>query len=188
MFKKIYRQWLLIGAMPSMAATMSVISLVSVTLMAILATGCAGPASVQSGPQMEKAALPANDSNALEQRLRSEVQDWVGTPHRMGGVTRKGIDCSGFVQRMYKDIFKQNIPRSTSLQVRSGQPVDKKQLRPGDLVFFKIPYKGRHVGIFLGRKEFAHASTSKGVMISSLGHEYWRTSYWTARRYSTRAN
>jgi len=128
------------------------------------------------------------DSAPLEQRLRFEVQEWVGTPHRMGGVNREGIDCSGFVQRLYKDIFQQNIPRSTSRQVRSGQPVDKKQLRPGDLVFFKIPYKGPHVGIYLGRKEFAHASTSKGVMISSLGQEYWSTSYWTARRYSSGSN
>lgn len=179
MLKKYYRQWLLIG---------SKASVMSVLLMAILVTGCGGPASVQSRPQMEKAALPANGSDPLEQRLRSEVREWLGTPHRMGGVTRTGVDCSGFVQRMYKDIFQQNIPRSTSLQVRSGQPVDKKQLRPGDLVFFKIPYKGRHVGIYLGGKEFAHASTSRGVMISSLGQDYWHTSYWTARRYSTRSN
>jgi lipoprotein Spr/probable lipoprotein NlpC len=179
MLKKYYRQWLLIGPMASMS---------SVILIAILVTGCSGPASVQTRPHMEKAALPANGSNSLEQRLRSEVREWVGTPHRMGGETRRGIDCSGFVQRMYKDIFQHNIPRSTSQQVRAGQRVDKKQLRPGDLVFFKIPYKGRHVGIYLGRKEFAHASTSKGVMISSLGQEYWSTSYWTARRYPTGAN
>ena len=115
-------------------------------------------------------------------------QQWVGTPHRMGGATRKGTDCSGFVQHLYRDIFQQKIPRSTAQQIRAGQLVVKKQLRPGDLVFFRIPYKGPHVGIYLGREDFAHASTSKGVMISSLEDDYWRTSYWTARRYRIASN
>jgi len=142
------------------------------------------PAPVQPG----QSASPTDASDPLEQRLRSEVRQWVGTPHRMGGGTRKGIDCSGFVQCLYEDIFQQQIPRSTALQVRAGQPINKTQLRPGDLVFFRIPYKGPHVGIYLGRTEFAHASTSKGVMVSSLGDDYWRTSYWTARRYRTASN
>lgn len=157
-------------------------------LIVILSLGCSNTASQRAVSLRTDAgdvAAPPVQSRSLEQRLRSEVQQWVGTPHRMGGASRKGIDCSGFVQRMYKDIFQQQIPRSTALQVRTGQPINKKQVRPGDLVFFRIPYKGPHVGIYLGRTEFAHASTSKGVMISSLGDDYWRTSYWTARRYRT---
>ena len=106
----------------------------------------------------------------------------------MGGTTRQGIDCSGFVQRMYRDILGRRIPRSTALQVKSGQPIGKNQLHAGDLVFFKVPYKGRHVGIYLGRAEFAHASTSKGVTISSLEDNFWRQSYWTARRYLNAPN
>jgi cell wall-associated NlpC family hydrolase len=134
----------------------------------------------------QQARGPAAPNHALpraEHRLRAEVNQWIGTPHRMGGTFRKGIDCSGFVQRMYKDIYQQNIPRSTALQVRVGEPINKNQLRPGDLVFFKIAFKGPHVGIYLGSEEFAHASTSKGVMISSLEEDYWRDCYWTARRY-----
>jgi cell wall-associated NlpC family hydrolase len=101
----------------------------------------------------------------------------------MGGTTRRGVDCSGFVQKLYKEIFGKLIPRSSTLQVRSGKPVAVDQLSPGDLVFFKPPYKKNHVGIYLGRQEFAHASTSKGVVISSLSDDYWQECYWTARRY-----
>ena len=101
----------------------------------------------------------------------------------MGGESRRGIDCSGLVQRLYRDIFGRRIPRSTNLQVKSGRPVGRHHLRTGDLVFFKVPGKGRHVGIYLGCSEFAHGSTSKGVMISNLEDPFWRQSYWTARRY-----
>jgi lipoprotein Spr len=101
----------------------------------------------------------------------------------MGGESRRGIDCSGFVQRLYRDLFGRRIPRSTALQVKSGRPVGSGQLRTGDLVFFKVPGKGRHVGIYLSRSEFAHASTSQGVMISNLEEYFWRQTYWTARRY-----
>jgi cell wall-associated NlpC family hydrolase len=119
----------------------------------------------------------------MEQKLRAEVGMWKGTPHQMGGTTRQGVDCSAFVQRLYQDVFNQRIPRTTHLQVKSGQLVEKDLLRMGDLVFFKYPLKGRHVGIYLDQGEFAHASTSKGVTISSLQNNYWRQFYWTARRY-----
>jgi cell wall-associated NlpC family hydrolase len=132
---------------------------------------------------MERSPARVDAPAPVEQRIRSEVLQWEGTSHRMGGTGRHGIDCSGFVQRLYRDLFNRQIPRSTALQVQSGQGIDKAQLRPGDLVFFKIPHKGRHVGIYLGQMEFAHASTRQGVTISSLEDRYWRQSYWTARRY-----
>jgi cell wall-associated NlpC family hydrolase len=100
----------------------------------------------------------------------------------MGGNNRSGIDCSGFVRRIFKDLFNVRLPRSTALQVNTGCKVSKDQLKAGDLVFFHPPNKIRHVGIYLGRGEFAHASTSKGVTISRLNTTYWRKAYWTARR------
>ena len=122
-------------------------------------------------------------SESLERQLRSLVRQWEGTPHRLGGTSSSGIDCSGFVQLLYRDYLNRQIPRSTTLQVKSGRPVDKDQLRSGDLVFFKIPDKKQHVGIYLGQADFAHASASRGVTISSLGNPYWQNAYWTARRY-----
>lgn len=171
---------------------------VLIGLVVIMATGCASTpsrpsiptradstdekAQIHPEPQIAASATTANDLVPVEQRLRSEVRQWEGTPHGMGGATRREIDCSGFVQRLYRDIFGRQIPRSTALQVKSGRPIGKNQLRTGDLVFFRVPYKGRHVGIYLGQAEFAHASTSKGVTISSLQDHFWRRSYWTARR------
>ena len=101
----------------------------------------------------------------------------------MGGTNRSGVDCSGFVQQVYRDVFHQAIPRTTALQVRSGRPVGRGRLVPGDLVFFKPPDKVRHVGIYLGAGQFAHASASRGVIISNLSEAYWQHCYWTARRY-----
>ncbi len=163
----------------------------------ILATGCASPslhparkdstdfeAKIRLDPRITDALK--NDPGKVEQWLRSEVQMWEGTPHQMGGETRQGIDCSGFVQRLYRDIFGQQIPRTTHLQVKSGQKIKKRYLRTGDLVFFKCAFKKRHVGIYLSQEEFAHVSASQGVTISSLQNPYWRQTYWTARRYLDR--
>jgi cell wall-associated NlpC family hydrolase len=169
-------------------------------LVAIVVCGCAGTQSrsittradstdeqIQLHPGSQSATA-AIDPGRVEQRLRSKVRQWEGTPYRMGGSSRRGVDCSGFVHRLYRDIFVQQIPRSTALLVKSGRPIGKNKLRTGDLVFFKVPHKGRHVGIYLSRMEFAHASTSKGVTISSLEDHYWYRCYWTARRYRSTPN
>ena len=171
--------------------------LVGITLafmLNVLVAGCAGtppqprpktaaptPRPVQPGSSMAQPA--ARKIPSMEVQLRAEVRRWQGTRHKMGGTSRSGVDCSGFVQQLYRSIFNRSIPRSTALQVQSGQPVALTQLSPGDLVFFLPPYKVRHVGIYLGDGQFAHASTSKGVMISNLSETYWRNCYWTARRY-----
>ncbi len=164
-------------------------------LLTMVIAGCAGAplhpstspgsheARIEYPQKIQASATTANHLSSMEQRLRSEVRKWEGTPHRMGGASRRGVDCSGFVQRLYRDVFERRIPRSTVLQVQSGRPVGNHQLRAGDLVFFNVPDKGRHVGIYLGRSEFAHASTSRGVIISSLEERFWRQAYWTARRY-----
>lgn len=117
-----------------------------------------------------------------EERLRAVARHWSGTPHRLGGTSRQGIDCSGFVQRIYRDLFKIRLPRTTAQQARTGATISKKALRPGDLVFFHPPHKIRHVGIYLGNGEFVHASTSKGVTVSQLNNPYWRKAYWKAKR------
>ena len=171
----------------------------SIGFAAVAAAGCAGTPARPSTPmnvisledqtpvhspsRMAPSATALADPAPVEQRIRAEVLQWEGTSHRMGGTSRHGIDCSGFVQRLYRDLFNRRTPRSTALQVQSGQGVDKAQLRSGDLVFFKTPHKGRHVGIYLGQREFAHASTRRGVTISRLDDRYWHQSYWTARRY-----
>jgi probable lipoprotein NlpC len=145
-------------------------------VVGLLVAGCA---SAPEAPQLVYATRPASD---IEQLLRTEADRWIGTPHRLGGVSRKGIDCSGLVMQMYKRLFGIRLPRTTSKQVLKGVAVGRGQLQPGDLVFFHPPRKARHVGIYLGGGEFVHTSSSKGVMISHMQESYWRQSFWQARR------
>ncbi|MCP4324216.1 MAG: hypothetical protein GY951_17130 [Psychromonas sp.] len=114
--------------------------------------------------------------------LRKEYATWQGTPYRLGGNSKKGIDCSAFVKTIYRDSFNVTLPRTTKTQVKKGYHVYKNQLQIGDLVFFKTGWFTRHVGIYIGESKFIHASTSKGVMTSSLKNVYWKKKYWQARR------
>ena len=82
----------------------------------------------------------------------------------------------------YLNRFNIRLPRSTYRQSLAGDHVFQKDLRAGDLVFFRIGYSTRHVGIYLENSLFAHASKSSGVMISDLQDTYWSKRYWKAVR------
>jgi cell wall-associated NlpC family hydrolase len=137
-----------------------------------------------SAPDMSRAAKAKRQSQtgSVEQRILEEYQRWKGTRHQLGGTGGDGIDCSGFVKAVYQDAFNIKLPRTTTAQVREGKPVALGDLRPGDLVFFTPPNYPRHVGIFLNRSQFVHASKTKGVTISKIDEHYWRRYFWTARR------
>ena len=113
--------------------------------------------------------------------IRSEGQDWLGTPYRWGGTTRRGIDCSAFVQQLMEATFELELPRTTATQVHRGERVKREDLIPGDLVFFRR--RGvRHVGVYLGAGDFIHASSSRGVTVSTMESGYWARYYWQSRR------
>jgi len=95
-----------------------------------------------------------------------------GTRHRLGGISRQGIDCSGFVKAVYKDVFNINLPRTTKAQAHQGKSVSLNELQPGDLIFFKPANYPLHVGIFLDRSQFVHASKTKGISISKIDAHY----------------
>ncbi|MDV5170244.1 NlpC/P60 family protein [Photobacterium rosenbergii] len=122
--------------------------------------------------------VPIHQSTSLD----SVYRQWRGTPYRLGGTTKAGIDCSAFVQIGLAEVFQKKLPRTTGEQVRQGKWVAITELEEGDLVFFKTGRTLRHVGIYLGDSQFLHASTSQGVMISNLKNPYWRSTYWQARR------
>ncbi|TFF33548.1 C40 family peptidase [Mucilaginibacter psychrotolerans] len=106
-------------------------------------------------------------------KLFNFVHDWIGTPYRFGGSSRKGIDCSAFTKQLYSDVFNLTIRRSSRDIFSMVNPVSKDDLKEGDLVFFKIHSRRiSHVGIYLGNNRFAHAS-SRGVAISSLDDAYY---------------
>ena len=136
----------------------------------------------QKAEKTEKAEKTMSEEDLLFSLLRNEYLYWKGTPYRLGGNNKKGIDCSAFVQAVYKNSFNIAIARTTGKQVKSGSHVYKKSLKIADLVFFKTRRAMRHVGIYIGDNQFLHASTSQGVMISSLNNAYWRSKYWQSRR------
>ncbi|WP_026042500.1 bifunctional murein DD-endopeptidase/murein LD-carboxypeptidase [Pantoea sp. A4] len=118
----------------------------------------------------------------VKSRIMEQYADWKGVRYRLGGDTKRGIDCSAFVQRTFREQFGLDLPRSTSEQQDTGREVSRGKLRPGDLVLFRAGSTGRHVGIYLGNDNFVHASTSNGVMISNLNDSYWKNRYREARR------
>lgn len=112
----------------------------------------------------------------------SRAAKYKGVPYVFGGTTTKGFDCSGYVQYVFKDC-KAKLPRLADEQALQGIFVTQKQLRPGDLVFFTTYAAGAsHVGIYAGDGQFWSASSSKGVMLSSLKDNYWKQRYYGARR------
>jgi cell wall-associated NlpC family hydrolase len=119
---------------------------------------------------------------STQKRLAKHFRSWQRTPYRLGGISKRGVDCSGFVKVIYRDVFSRTIPRSTELLAKAGKRISQKNLKLGDLVFFKTGRKVRHVGVYVGRGNFIHASTSRGVMQSNLGSSYWKKHYWMAKR------
>ncbi len=116
-------------------------------------------------------------------KLFQFVYDWVGTPYRLGGDTKRGIDCSGFAYQLYTKVFNTAIGNNSRNIFSMVNPVGKEDLKEGDLVFFKIHSRAiTHVGVYIGNGKFAHASTSKGVMVSYLADPYWTRYYYKGGR------
>lgn len=111
--------------------------------------------------------------------LLKEIISWLGTPYRYGGSTRKGADCSGFIGEVYKAVYGINLFRSTSDMVKNGRRINNKnRLEEGDLIFFRI--SGRrisHVGLYISKGHFAHASSSRGVVVDHLDTKYYKDRY-----------
>ncbi|WP_417581712.1 NlpC/P60 family protein [Nitrincola sp.] len=146
----------------------------------LLLTGC-----FSAGRQVSQPLVPAPTMAGLQGDVRlvleQQYQAWVGTPYRLGGADKRGVDCSALVQSIFTEAFDVQLPRTTSEQVATGDVVARQALQPLDLVFFHTG-RTQHVGIYLGQGEFLHASTSRGVMISKLDNPYWKRNFWTARR------
>lgn len=120
----------------------------------------------------------------VDKDLIETVSKWLGTPYRYGSSSRKGTDCSGFVTRIYSDVYGIDLSRSSRSMFGDVQRIKKNDLRTGDLVFFKRGSKApiSHVGIYLKNGKFVHSATSSGVMVSSLNEPFFRKSYYAAGR------
>lgn len=120
--------------------------------------------------------------------LYNEGARWLGVPHKLGGSTKRGVDCSGFVAIVYREIYHKQLSRSSADMLRHDcKRVSRSKLREGDLVFFKTSRRGKrgvptHVGIYLKNGRFIHTSTTSGVVVSSLSEPYYARTWITGGR------
>lgn len=169
----------------------------AMSVMAVLLTGCHTSKKVTTtdtpgSPNSEVVAVDSygylsrrlgisigkHDKENLE--LFTVAEKWLGVPYRYGGNTKKGCDCSGFVSQVYKAVYGKSLERnSAAIRDKNCSKIRRSQLRTGDLVFFKTgsSRKINHVGIYLKDNKFIHASSSKGVIVSSLEEKYYIRTY-----------
>lgn len=117
-----------------------------------------------------------------DKKLLKELSNWIGVKYVYGGESKSGTDCSGLVQTVYKTVYNASLYRTAFDLAKNCDSISKNNLKCGDLVFFKInSSKISHVGIYLAKNKFIHAS-SKGVMVSDLAETYYTKYYYSAGR------
>ncbi|MGR5557083.1 C40 family peptidase [Vibrio fortis] len=159
---------------------MQLIQRVILSVAIIGVVGCSSSPDFND-PAPNNQVLSPQDQQTT-QAYMSVYKEWQGVPYHFGGTSYNGIDCSAFVQVAVLNATQQALPRTTLDQSKQGVEIAYEQAKSGDLVFFKTSPKVRHVGVYLGNKQFLHASTSKGVIISRLDNPYWASAFWHFRR------
>ena len=169
---------------------MRIRSLILFLSILILFSGCV-PTLRKDGPKKDEPVsshksysntIGLDNKAQVKMLLYRQYREWKGVKYRIGGMNKRGVDCSAFVYLTFESRFDVKLPRMTIDQIKLGKPVKKAKLKAGDLVFFKTSRKVRHVGIYIEDGKFLHASTSNGVMISRLDNIYWKKKFWKARR------
>ncbi len=119
--------------------------------------------------------------------IMNKIMNWMGTPYRMGGMSRKAIDCSAFVQAIFYQTANVLLPRTAREQITVGSRVrSMNDLQFGDMIFFHTYSRkfASHVGIYLGDNLFAHASSRSGVTVSSLESTFYMKHFIGGKRLS----
>jgi len=117
--------------------------------------------------------------------LYYEIYRWYRTCYRYGGNSKKGIDCSHFVNMLYEKIYGKKLNSSSGSIYAQCKPVKggMDEAQEGDLVFFKIKKKRiSHIAIYLQNGLFAHATTQAGVIISSITEPYYKRHFYKVGR------
>ena len=133
-------------------------------------------------PNKKKVAAKLEKIKPAANQLEKIAMSYIGVPYRYGGTSAKGMDCSGYIYRVYLRTYGLRLPHSSSALYHLGKIVSKSDLKSGDLVFFGNKWKISHSGIYLRNGIFLHASSSKGISKASLESRYFRTRYRGARR------
>lgn len=138
--------------------------------------------------ESDKPASPVSRLHHLSDRaseLAMRAMGMLGIHYKYGGNTPEtGLDCSGLVHLIFKEAWGKDVPRTARELSGAGTHVDKKDLQPGDLVFYNTLRRSfSHVGIYLGDHKFIHAPSTGGeVRIESMDVSYWKKRFSGARR------
>ena len=117
------------------------------------------------------------DNIILKNKLFAAFNNWAGTKYRLGGTGRSGIDCSALTREVFREVFGYELPRVSVDQVKKGRKVERSELKPGDLLYFTPENRINHVAVYIGNSLFINASSSQGVVLSSLNNTYWNKYY-----------
>ncbi len=134
----------------------------------------------------DKAHIVADNAS----HLVVNAMGFLGVPYKRGGNSAEtGFDCSGFVRAMYEQTVGLLLPRRADQQAAATQVIDKKDLQPGDLVFFNTMRRNfSHVGIYVGNNKFIHAPRSGSeIRVEDMGVSYWTRRFNGARRVAASA-
>lgn len=154
----------------------------AIFLIALALYGCAAtPNKLMYIGTTADSVLLQNKAVAKDMLL-SQFDEWKGTKYKYGGLSKDGIDCSGFIYETYLTKFGIKLPRQSIIQGKVGVDASVELLQPGDLVFFKTGITARHIGIYIDKGEFLHVSETSGVTKSNLSDPYWQRRFWKARR------
>ena len=145
------------------------------------------PTSTKSASLKKLSSNYSGSVSGTRASIIDDAENYLGTPYKYAGNTKAGFDCSGLVCKVF-DENKIQMPRRSQDQGKSGSSINISEAKPGDLLFFATAGGSSvtHVGIVhdvlnTGEVTFIHASTSKGVIISSLNEAYWNKAFLFAR-------
>lgn len=139
------------------------------------------PSATTPRPRPEPIGPEVPPPRPERQAVLDTALDYLGVPYQYGGTDRDGLDCSALMVRILEK-HGVRLPRTAAQQFRVGDAIPREALRPGDLVFFAERRRIHHVGMYLGRGEFVHASTGSGeVRVDSLDRDWFRDRYAGAR-------
>ncbi len=159
----------------------------NIVILAMIATVVVSPPPASAEPEQEQSTVLDKLSSFTDRaaQIAIEALSLVGIRYRYGGNSpEQGLDCSGLVRYVFREAGGTDLPRTSQEMSRRGEPVDKQDLQPGDLVFFNTLNRAfSHVGIYLGNNQFIHApSAGRNVRVENMDMNYWKARFNGARR------
>ena len=142
-------------------------------------------AAEQAVAEQSTALMKLHDLKSRASELALRAMSLIGIRYKYGGTApENGLDCSGLVRYLFKEVWGKELPRTSEEISRVGEKIDTHELQPGDLVFYNTLRRGfSHVGVYLGDNKFIHAPSGGGqVRIESMDVNYWKNRFNGARR------